>query len=479
MSEFNIKDLVVVNPELFTDEDLTSVHTDQFYPGLYKHFVFEVEETKSYNGKNYLGCNITNIDICLDLIEGLKRTEVKGLLWIREDHAVQASSKAHVDFIIKEPQTRDSILKTLMEERTKMKKAGLSKSNAKMIENWKQIRMARGELKGFKLPDVEVIIPKSKMKFTMEESDLPKKGDEKSEQTFQRKLRSLIKKERSSRKSISIESQEVKGGKLTKVGGVHTKAREVEKVFEIFLKNAFKIEKKPIDKKAKYIGLELELIYSGNYELLEQLMMKERLHNEVTIHRDDSVRPCHNTGYTGLEITVLVKEENLERVCTKLQSIFENPEIDAYANRSCGLHVHMDMRNRDHKSAFKNLVRVQDVLRGSQPRGRINNIHCKPNAFDEFKIINDRGDRFDRYFVINPNAYEKFNTLEVRVHEGTICSENIINWVRFLVSVADHKGEIPVGKYRLAREILELGVSIPKESIDYIDSRVSKFKSVV
>ena len=339
--------------------------------------------------------------------------------------------------------------------------------------------MARGELKGFQEEQAKVIIPKSRIEVMMDMSDLPKDDSEKEMSRFNSKLRTLIRNHRNqTRGKPELEEKNALGGTLIKENGVYTKPNQFKNVFEEFLKNTFDIDKKPSDKSANYVGIELELIYSGDLDKLKTELARERLHKEVTIHSDQSVRACHNSGYQGLEVTVLVKESNLENVMNKLQKVFEIPEIDAYANRSCGLHVHLDQRNRDHTRAFKNLVRVQNIMRGSQPRGRVNNIHCKPNQSDEFKLIDERGDRFDKYFVVNPNAYQKFTTLEVRIHEGTTCAENIINWVNFLTSICDFEGVIPEGKYKLASEIVSLGVNIPANAVAYVDQRVNRFKSV-
>ena len=193
---------------------------------------------------------------------------------------------------------------------------------------------------------------------------------------------------------------------------------------------------------------------------------------------DGSVKPCHNQGYRGIELQVLCTTEEVKSVLESLQRVFDNPKIDGYANRSCGLHIHCDMRNRDHKLAYKNLVRVQNILRGAQPVGRINNIHCRPNTNDSFVSNIESGDN-GRYWVVNHQAYKEHTTLEVRIHEGTTECKDIYNWIVFLDTIVSLKTEIPVNSLTLASQLNEkYSLAIPDSSVQYIDTRVKRFNSL-
>ena len=43
-----------------------------------------------------------------------------------------------------------------------------------------------------------------------------------------------------------------------------------------------------------------------------------------------------------------------------------------------------------------------------------------------------------RYNVVNAHSFFKHQTIEVRVHDGTVDPVVINNWIRFLVKIADY-----------------------------------------
>ena len=330
--------------------------------------------------------------------------------------------------------------------------------------NWHKLCLLKGsrpvetqEDKVFMSGKSEVILPTHGLRFEIDPSKIPSNmKDEKQMMRFQMYLKGLISNFRKERKLLNekeLEMKTLKGVTTKMVGKVREESGTFLEAFHKMISNSYEEEKKPKNKKDNYVGLELEIIYSGDYEKLKSELTKQRLYKEVTLSHDGSVKACHNSGYTGLEVKVLTTESNLKSVLDRLDIALSNPDVDGYANRSCGLHVHIDMRNRDHKLAFKNLVRCQDLMRAAQPKGRLKNQHCLPNESDEFQFIDRRGDRFDRYWVVNPNAYRDHNTLEVRVHEGTVSNSGIFNWVNFLLAIVEHKEVIPKETYKLASDL--------------------------
>jgi len=247
------------------------------------------------------------------------------------------------------------------------------------------------------------------------------------------------------------------------------------------MKTTLETDKKPTDAKATYVGIEVEFIYTGKYDALKKLLIDNKLHKYVCIKDDGSLRACHNTGYKGKELTLICKVGEVEDVLKRLDSVLMNPEIDGFANRSCGLHVHLDVRNRDAELVYKNLVRVQNLLRGSQPIGRVNNIHCRATPTDKLdkKKAEESGGNDDRYWVVNGQSYGKHKTIEIRIHEGTVDCEDIFNWVTFLNSIADHKSEIPKNEIKFAEDLVsKFDINIPLPAIDYVDRRIERFKSL-
>lgn len=140
-------------------------------------------------------------------------------------------------------------------------------------------------------------------------------------------------------------------------------------------------------------------------------------------------------GQAAFEIRVLTTEYSLPLVMRKLGKFFKS--IDATVNQSCGLHVHLDMRNRDVKECYKRLVSSRSLLESKVHQSRIHNSFSRRNEFTDF----DAQVRMDeRYRAINPMAYRRHQTLEVRLHEGCVDVKKITEWCQLLVAIADNKG---------------------------------------
>jgi hypothetical protein len=306
--------------------------------------------------------------------------------------------------------------------------------------------------------------------------------DEESIKKFQRFLTNKLRGVRNQRRTKNVENKILWGMMpVQKIGGVYLKENSLLKAYEEMMKTTLETDKKPTDAKANYVGIEIEFIYTGKYDALKRLLIEKKLHKYVCLKEDGSLRQCHNTGgYRGKELTLICKNTEVEDVLKRLDSVLAHPEIDGYANRSCGLHVHLDVRNRDADLVFRNLVRIQNILRGSQPVGRVNNIHCKPNVSDKLeKKSPEEAGRNDRYWVVNGASYGKHKSIEIRIHEGTTDCEDIYNWVSFLDSVANHTKEIPKNELKYAEDLVaKYDINIPLNAIDYIDRRIERFNSL-
>jgi hypothetical protein len=93
-------------------------------------------------------------------------------------------------------------------------------------------------------------------------------------------------------------------------------------------------------------------------------------------------------------------------------------------NKTCGLHVHMDMRGRSFEQV-RDIARKIDhwlsALVELQPRSRRDNRYCRAGISSD-----------DRYRRVNITSFNKHSTLEVRFGAGTTDPEKIIAWVRLL-----------------------------------------------
>ena len=182
--------------------------------------------------------------------------------------------------------------------------------------------------------------------------------------------------------------------------------------------------------KDKYVGIEIECYTDKDYDYVNRL--KRDFRDILESGHDGSIQVPHSvwSQYSALEFRVLSKENelhsNLKRVGLFLK------KINAETNNSCGLHVHIDCRNRNVLDVFSRLVKKQDKLFKMVPYTRRINSFCK--KVEDINIFSS-----ERHLAINPRAYNKYKTIEVRLHEGTVDIDEIENWCNFLIKTAENK----------------------------------------
>jgi hypothetical protein len=179
----------------------------------------------------------------------------------------------------------------------------------------------------------------------------------------------------------------------------------------------------------KSIGIELEIVSKLNRL---QLAMKLNEFNckGVQITSDSSLRASGSYDYTHELRIVAPRSEYKERIIEICNALQDNSS----ANKSCGMHVHFDMRNVPWNDAIlkgSKIAWFQSLLLKMQPVSRRSNTYCRRNSFNSYNgnIRNTGG----RYYIVNAyNALSRHTTIEVRLHSGTIDSNKIINWISIL-----------------------------------------------
>jgi len=138
-------------------------------------------------------------------------------------------------------------------------------------------------------------------------------------------------------------------------------------------------------------------------------------------------------------------------------------DAGAYANRTCGFHVHFDAADIE-LAHMKNIVRRYarheaeiDAFMPPSRRGNANT-YCKSlngimgEAFEAATTINQLAHtQPSRYYKVNLRSYQRHGTIEFRQHSGTVNFVKICNWVRFLsafidesIRIADNNGAAPI-----------------------------------
>jgi len=192
----------------------------------------------------------------------------------------------------------------------------------------------------------------------------------------------------------------------------------------------------------------------------------ERRIKGVNITSDGSIN-CSESSYIAYEARILVEHNdmsNLEKFCKLLS------DLGAKVNTSCGLHVHLDVRDYERRPAalVKRLATALPIFKAMVPKSRLNNTFCSVDVGSE-STARDK----TRYACINDYlAFNKFKTIEIRLHSGTISYTKISNWVRILRSVA-RAGHIRIVNNTIEEYSAKLGWSAQLTA--YVVNRVQKF----
>jgi hypothetical protein len=227
-------------------------------------------------------------------------------------------------------------------------------------------------------------------------------------------------------------------GKVRLQSNVYLKALQERKIKQWFY------DKKPLNNK-KHIGVEIECYMTIDRDDFAIKLNEEvpELVNKVTLKEDGSLHHDDN-GYTAFEICIVDTETDIHETINKVINIANR--FDFNVESDCGLHVHLDMRNRDKVVSLNNLSRFQNLLYKLTNPLRKKNKFCKPIRVIEAnsyinKVIHDNSDTA-RYKGINVKSLHRHDTIEIRIHAGTTDVDRISSWIKLLVKITDAK-DIP------------------------------------
>lgn len=182
--------------------------------------------------------------------------------------------------------------------------------------------------------------------------------------------------------------------------------------------------------KDNYIGIEIECFADISKAEALMLAVHYGIEGWVDISDDGSIEADIGRDF---EFRVLIKESTMKQQLAKLGKFLKAGEFEV--NDSCGLHVHLDMRNRKMMEVYNRLVKFQDLMFGMVDRSRRNN--------DEYCAYVNKYNGNHRYVAINKSAYEKHRTIEVRLHQGTVDVKLISNWVNLLLKIINSTNAAP------------------------------------
>jgi hypothetical protein len=289
---------------------------------------------------------------------------------------------------------------------------------------------------------------------------------------FKKAFKDRIAEIRKEQKEERLDEKNTLGFMYNTLGGVFTKKNTILTLAE----NTDPIQriraiKKPMPASINnYVGVEIEMFCSATRESLEVALVQNGLAGFVRVGTDSSIQR-EGSGHSW-ELTVLCKQQDAKSTFNKLSKVFNLEYVKAKVNNSCGLHVHVDCRNRDPKKVYNNLVKCLPILTGMVPHERISSEHAL--RYSKRNTSADYNPTGDRYYMINADAYNKYKTIEVRLHSGTTNPIKIVNWTTLLVAIADAEW---ISHTVSDVDKLQSITGIPTKLVEYIKLRTELFSS--
>lgn len=221
-----------------------------------------------------------------------------------------------------------------------------------------------------------------------------------------------------------------------------------------------------------YVGIEIECIAPIAFDDMAEEIAASDIAPYVGL--DDDCSLCPNSSVDGysdneddhtFELKVLCKQSEVPVVLPKVCAFLKQRR--AYVNDTCGLHVHLDMRGRDPEHAYRRLLRAERLLYRLQPRARTVGEYSYPVDDVDADLEHERT-YGTHYSGISASALKKHGTLEVRMHEGTVDAETIVNWVALLLRIINcRRLKAPVDNVVRLAEVVRL----PERTKRYVEQR--------
>lgn len=213
-----------------------------------------------------------------------------------------------------------------------------------------------------------------------------------------------------------------------------------------------------------YVGVEIEFAANKDVEEICDIFFEAGLGKFINVKQDTSIKVSRDCPFQ-IEMNVIAKESEIFGVIEKLCAIL-NAQVKIYLDTSCGLHIHLDMRNKEHKKAYSNLVLSQHFLYAMNPGYRLTGKYSIPV---KSKKIEDNDSHYDG---ISGSSYHKYKTIELRMHSGTTNATKINSWIKLLLQIVDApKMEGVVTSPTLLRG----QIGLTEELTTYLVNRIAKF----
>lgn len=191
----------------------------------------------------------------------------------------------------------------------------------------------------------------------------------------------------------------------------------------------------------------------------------------------------HMPAMEGIEVVspVLSGDDGFEQI-TKVCEILTAQGCKI--NRTCGTHVHHDVSDLD-LDAFKRVYRAyvdnQGVIDKMVSKSRRNNRgYCRRVRPAELVAVMNAVDlrhigyRIERYRTVNVQSYNRYGTIEIRQHQGTITAAKIIPWIRMGQALIERAKAGSLAKQRTLDAFLAQLETLPTATAEYLKERAAR-----
>lgn len=266
-----------------------------------------------------------------------------------------------------------------------------------------------------------------------------------------------------------VYKDKAKGGVMIEAGCI------LKAIYTKQISVCFTPKKPKEEEKELYVGIELEFFVPAGIskEDIAVAFAKNNVHKNCYIKYDTSINNIpEEYDQQGKEVAILAPKDKIgsviRRVCESI--LFLGGKV----NKTCGLHVHFDMRqvNWDQMSVFaERLIFAQDLLYAVNPASRKSSRYCfKPQNLEDANT---------HYSGINTSAYRSHNTLEVRIHSGTLNPNKIINWIKLNLIIMNSRINLKTKAKSVEGwlKLLDITLENNPELYNYAMSRSKRFQN--
>ena len=215
-------------------------------------------------------------------------------------------------------------------------------------------------------------------------------------------------------------------------------------------------------------GIELELFSPLNHSQLRTLLTENGVevngtewysssepHGKWVVKTDGSLHdgPCAHGAEIVSPILDTEKPKDfltIQKICKLLQS------VGCRVDHHCGFHVHVDAATLNleaKKRTFVRYTKFEAVIDRCMPVNRRNDVYYAKSGTSYLSVVLSADTDTalprsvcDRYMRVNLSALQKYGTIEFRQHSGTINSETVIRWVRFLTQFVEASKSEPTSE---------------------------------